>query len=453
MVTGPSRVAQVRAFNTARPGSGLLEPREGARPGVHRGVVQLLLDAEQLVVLVDALAAGRRTGLELAGVGGYGEVRDGDVLGLATTVRDHRGVAVALGKGHGVEGLGQGADLVELDQQGVRGLQLDALGEADRVGDEQVVADDLRLVADRGDQGHPVAPLVLGQRVLDGHERVVTNELRVVRDHLGAALAATLEDVRAVFEELGRRDVQREADILARDVPGLLDRDQDQVEGRAVVLEVRSETALVAQTGSEALGLQHGLERVVDLDAGAQRLAVGARTDRRDHELLDVHVRVRVRTTVEDVHHRDRQDVRVRAADVAEERQVRTVSGGLGNRHRDTENRVGAQVALVRGAVELDQRLVDEPLLGGFEPDDLGGDLVHDGVDRVLDTLPEVARLVAITTLDGLEGAGGGTRGDGGACDGAVVEGDLDFDGGVAARVENFAGAYSLDAGHGSSFN
>src|SRR5450756_2017464 len=98
MVTGPSRVAQVRAFNTARPGSGLLEPREGARPGVHRGVVQLLLDAEQLVVLVDALAAGRRTGLELAGVGGYGEVRDGDVLGLATTVRDHRGVAVALVK-------------------------------------------------------------------------------------------------------------------------------------------------------------------------------------------------------------------------------------------------------------------------------------------------------------------------------------------------------------------
>ena len=191
---------------------------------------------------------------------------------------------------------------------------------------------------------------------------------------------------------------------------------------------------------------------MVDLDAGAQRLAVRGRTDGGDHELLDVDVGVGVRPTVEDVHHRDRQHVRVRAAEVAEERQVGRVGGGLGHGERDAEDRVGAELALVGGAVEVDQRGVDQALLGGLEADELGGDLVDDGVDGLLDALAQVAGGVAVTALDGLERAGRGARGDGGAGDGAVVEGDLDLDSGVAARVQDLAGADGLDAGHGCSF-
>ena len=109
--------------------------------------------------------------------------------------------------------------------------------------------------------------------------------------------------------------------------------------------QVRREAALVAQAGGVALLLQHGLERVVDLGAGAQRLAEGRRADRRDHELLDVHVGVGVRAAVEDVHHRHRQQVRVRAAEVAEQAQLGGLRGGLGDRERDAEDRVGAERA------------------------------------------------------------------------------------------------------------
>src|SRR5215218_9272191 len=41
------------------------EPREGRAAGVAGGLVQLLLDTEQLVVLRDALGAGGGTGLDL----------------------------------------------------------------------------------------------------------------------------------------------------------------------------------------------------------------------------------------------------------------------------------------------------------------------------------------------------------------------------------------------------
>ena len=113
------------AFGGARrcgaPRSVSPEAREGAAAGVDRGVVQDLLDAQQLVVLGDALGAGRGAGLDLAAVGGDGQVGDGDVLGLAGAVRHHALVAVALGQLDGVQGLGQRADLVDLDEQRVGG--------------------------------------------------------------------------------------------------------------------------------------------------------------------------------------------------------------------------------------------------------------------------------------------------------------------------------------------
>src|SRR5690606_18146212 len=153
--------------------------------------------------------------------------------------------------------------------------------------------------------------------------------------------------------------------------------------------------------------------------------------------------------TVEDVQHRHGQDVRVRPTDVAEEGQAGALGGGAGHGQRDTEDGVGAELALVGRAVQVDEGLVEDALLARLEPEDLRGDVVDDGVDGVLDALAEVTALVAVTALDGLERTGGGARGDLCAGDGAVVQRDLDLHGGVATRVEDLACSYGLDAGHG----
>ena len=107
------------------------------------------------------------------------------------------------------------------------------------------------------------------------------------------------------------------------------------------------------------------LERVEDLGAGAQGLAEGRRPDGHDHELLEVG-RVRgVLAAVEDVELRHRQRARAHAAEVAVERHA--VFGGHRVRagERDAEDGVGAQLALVGRAVEVDQQLVDGRLVGG----------------------------------------------------------------------------------------
>ena len=101
------------------------------------------------------------------------QVGDRGVLGLARAVAHHAAVAVPMGQVDGVERLGQRADLVHLDQEGVGGALVDAAREPLRVGDEQVVADDLDPVVRALGQRCPAGPVVLGERVLDRDDRVV----------------------------------------------------------------------------------------------------------------------------------------------------------------------------------------------------------------------------------------------------------------------------------------
>ena len=62
---------------------------EGRTTRVHCCNVEILFDAQELVVLRHALGASGSTGLDLAGVGGNREVRNGGVLGFTGAVRGH----------------------------------------------------------------------------------------------------------------------------------------------------------------------------------------------------------------------------------------------------------------------------------------------------------------------------------------------------------------------------
>ena len=114
----------------------------------------------------------------------------------------------------------------------------------------------------------------------------------------------------------------------------------------------------------------------------------------------------------------------------------------------DAEDGVGAERGLVRGGVQVEHRLVDQPLLGGVVADELRADLLDDGEDGLLDALAAVAAVVAVTEFESLERSGGGAGGDSGTAGAAVVEADLDLDGGVPSRVEDFPGYDDVDGRH-----
>ena len=188
---------------------------------VNRVVAKFLFDAEELVVFRDPVRAAHRAGLDLAAVGGDGDVGDGAVLGLAGAVAEHGGVGVFLRHFHGVEGLGERADLVDLDEDGVGHAELDALGEELGVGDEEVVADELGGLAELVGEDFPAGPVVFVAAVFDGDDGVFLLKLRVVLDDFFGGfdgLVGLLEDVVVLLlvEELGAGDVERDGDLGRR---------------------------------------------------------------------------------------------------------------------------------------------------------------------------------------------------------------------------------------------
>jgi hypothetical protein len=217
------------------------------------------------------------------------------------------------------------------------------------------------------------------------------------------------------------------------------------------LVHLRGKAALIAEAGGQALLLEHVLEGVVHLDAGLESLAVGLEAIRRDHVLLDVGGEIGVRTAVHDVHVRDRQDVAVGAADVAVQRQLGALGRGVHGRERDAQDGVGAQTALVRGAVKIDHEVVECALVGGVHADDLRGDLLIDGLHRVEDALAHVNGLVAVAALPSLGLAGGGAGGDQADAAGAVLGVEDDLNGRVATGIKNLACVHAFNCCHNYS--
>ena len=111
---------------------------------------------------------------------------------------------------------------------------------------------------------------------------------------------------------------------------------------------------LVSYSGAEATIVEDLLEAVEYFSTHAETFAEAACTHRADHEFLEGDRSVRVRATIDDVHHRYGQYIGVRATDVAIEGDVEVLSGSLSDGERYTEDSVSTEVALGLGAIESD---------------------------------------------------------------------------------------------------
>ena len=86
-----------------------------------------------------------------------------------------------------------------------------------------------------------------------------------------------------------------------------------------------------------------------------------------NHELLESKTTTGVRTTVEDVHEGNGEDVGLLGArevgDVSVKRDALLSSSSLGDGHGDTEEGVGTELGLVGGSVELVEESVNGRLV------------------------------------------------------------------------------------------
>ncbi len=163
-------------------------------------------------------------------------------------MRNHCGVTGALGHFDGGEGFCQRADLVDLDQDRVGDTLLDAFTQNLGVGDEQIVADQLNLLAQRCGQGGPAFPVVFRHGVFDGDDRVLVapgcQQVGEVGGRQRQAFGFQL--VFAVFVEFAGGAVEAQGDLGAWLVAGLLDCLDDQLDRFFVIGDRWGKAAFVA---------------------------------------------------------------------------------------------------------------------------------------------------------------------------------------------------------------
>ena len=176
-----------------------------------------------------------------------------------------------------------------------------------------------------------------------------------------------------------------------------------------------------------------------DLGAHTHSLVERGRANGHDHELLEVHAVVCVRTAIEDIHHRHREHSGVAAAHIAIKLLASLQGGCLGSGEGDTKDSVGTHVAFVLGAVNLNHAGIDFSLLGHLHALDLLGQHVVHVLHSLEHALAHIAVLLSVAKLYSLVNARGGAGGHGCAPHGTSSGIYVNFHRGISTGIQDFS--------------
>lgn len=139
---------QIRAFLNVSDGFGRLAAFGEQRAAVACRIAKLFFNAKQLVVFGHSVCARSRACFDLPGGESNCQVSNRRIFRFTTTVAGDAGIAISGGQIDGFDSFGHRANLIHLDQNTIGNTCINTTLEAFRVGNEQVVTDQLNLVAD-----------------------------------------------------------------------------------------------------------------------------------------------------------------------------------------------------------------------------------------------------------------------------------------------------------------
>ena len=90
---------------------------------------------------------------------------------------------------------------------------------------------------------------------------------------------------------------------------------------------------------------------MVGLNSPTQALRKRRRANWHNHELLEVNIVVGMFPSIDDVHHRDGQDMSIRSSEVTVERCLALHRGGVCRGQGNAQDRVSSKPTLVLGSV------------------------------------------------------------------------------------------------------
>src|SRR5439155_27013219 len=168
-----------------------------------------------------------------------------------------------------------------------------------------------------------------------------------------------------------------------------------------------------------------------------------------DHELLKIDRRVGVRAAVDDVHHRDGKHLRIWPAEVSEKRKAKLVRRSPRGCERDSQDRVRAELAFVRRAIERNHCLVQADLIESVHAGHLFRDNFFHIRDGFGDATREEALFLAVAQFPRLVFSGARAARHDGAAGRTAGERHYGFDSWITAGIDDLAAVDSDNLRHG----
>ena len=153
---------------------------------------------------------------------------------------DHSAIAGPPGHRRRFQCLGHRADLVQLDENRVGDPLSNTLREDLGIGHEVVVTHQLDAGPESLGEQLPAGGVVLRHAILQRHDGILAHPILVKPHHLLMRFARAIrlvQDILSVLEKLARRGVERQRDLLAGRVAGLLDGLQNNLDRLRVRLQ------------------------------------------------------------------------------------------------------------------------------------------------------------------------------------------------------------------------
>lgn len=118
---------------------------------------------------------------------------DRHIFAFAGARRHDAAPAGRFGGAQGLDGFADSAGLVDLDEDGVGRVFRRRVADEAGIGDKEVVADDLHVIAETRREGYQALGIILGERVLDRNDGVALEPAAEEVDHFGRGERAVLE--------------------------------------------------------------------------------------------------------------------------------------------------------------------------------------------------------------------------------------------------------------------
>ena len=193
--------------------------------------------------------------------------------------------------------------------------------------------------------------------------------------------------------------------------------------------------------------MENFLKIVENLGTHLNGLGESRCSNRTDHELLESNWCVRVRTTVDDVHHGNRKDFSIGSAEILVEWQAGSCCCGTRNRQRSSEEGIGPKIFLICGPIEREHGIVDARLIAGAISEKSRSDFVINVGNSSEDAFAQKAGIISIAEFPSFVLPRARSRRNSGAAERSSGEGDVNFDGRIPPRVDDFAAFDRLNSG------